>query len=58
MRGSGFLALDRNQNGVVDDGSELFGTQSGDGFAHLALYDQDSNGWIDANDPVFDKLRI
>lgn len=37
--GSGFLALDKNGNGKIDDGSELFGTQSGDGFADLEEYD-------------------
>ncbi len=56
--GSGFLALDRNGNGSIDDGSELFGAQSGDGFADLAEFDSDSNGWIDENDPIFSKLRI
>lgn len=39
--GSGFLALDKNGNGKIDDGSELFGTQSGDGFADLEEYDID-----------------
>lgn len=56
--GSGFLALDRNQNGRVDDGSELFGTRSGDGFADLAAHDRDGNGWIDENDPVFQQLQV
>jgi len=56
--GSGFLALDRNNNGFVDDGSELFGPQSGNGFDELAAYDEDRNGWIDENDEIFDKLRI
>ncbi|NLC28466.1 MAG: hypothetical protein GX780_06805 [Campylobacteraceae bacterium] len=56
--GSAFLALDRNNNGKIDDGSELFGTKSGDGFADLSKYDDDNNGWIDANDKIFDKLRI
>jgi hypothetical protein len=56
--GSGFLALDRNGNGTIDDGSELFGTQSGNGFADLAQYDSDGNLWIDENDAVFDDLRI
>ena len=57
-QGSGFLALDANGNGAIDDGSELFGTQSGDGFADLATYDDDGNGWIDENDAVYDKLRV
>ena len=56
--GSGFLALDKNDNGRIDDGSELFGTASGDGFADLSKYDDDKNGWIDENDAIFDKLQI
>ena len=57
-RGSGFLALDKNENGEIDDGSELFGTKSGDGFADLAEYDSDGNGWIDENDEVFSRLKV
>ncbi|MCX7095354.1 MAG: hypothetical protein NTY50_18160 [Methylobacter sp.] len=56
--GSGFLALDKNNDGVVNDGSELFGPNSGNGFAELAKYDSDSNGFIDEADPVYDSLRI
>ncbi len=56
--GSGFLALDINGDGKINDGSELFGTQSGNGFADLAKYDDDGNGWIDENDAIYDKLRI
>lgn len=56
--GSGFLALDKNGDGVINDGSELFGTTSGNGFADLAKYDQDGNGWIDEADEIFDKLLI
>ncbi|MGI6124609.1 MAG: hypothetical protein ACOYIG_10595 [Acetivibrionales bacterium] len=56
--GSGFLALDRNNNNIIDDGSELFGPQSGNGFNELAVYDEDQNGWIDENDEIFNKLRI
>ena len=55
---SGFLALDRNGNQHIDDGSELFGAQSGNGFADLAEYDEDGNGFIDEGDSVYDKLRI
>lgn len=57
-QGSGFLALDKNKDGEINDGSELFGTQSGDGFKDLAEYDEDGNGWIDENDAVFDDLSI
>lgn len=56
--GSGYLALDQNGDGIINDGSELFGPQSGDGFSDLAKYDEDGNGWIDENDSVFHKLRI
>lgn len=56
--GSGYLALDKNGDGQINDGSELFGTASGNGFADLAEYDEDGNGWIDENDAVWDKLKI
>lgn len=56
--GSGFLALDRNQDGQINDGLELFGTQSGNGFADLSQYDEDQNGWIDENDAIFSQLQI
>lgn len=56
--GSGFLALDSNGDGAINDGRELFGPSTGHGFAELAAYDQDGNGWIDGNDDIFDRLRI
>ncbi len=56
--GSGFLALDKNGDGKIGDGSELFGTKSGDGFKDLSAYDLDGNGWIDENDEVFDQLKV
>ncbi len=56
--GSGFLALDKDGDGVINDGSELFGTKSGDGFADLAKYDDDGNGWIDENDKIFEQLLV
>ena len=55
---SGYLALDKNEDGTINDGSELFGTQSGNGFADLSSYDEDANGWIDENDEIWDKLKI
>jgi len=57
-KGNGFLALDRDENGTIDAGSELFGTVLGNGFAELSLFDDDSNMWIDENDSIFDKLQI
>lgn len=56
--GNGFIALDNNRDGIINDGSELFGTKSGNGFADLAKYDSDGNGWIDENDEIFDDLKI
>lgn len=56
--GSGFLAYDKNGDGQINDGSELFGTQSGDGFGDLAAYDEDGNGFIDAGDSIFERLRV
>ncbi|MDO5382053.1 MAG: hypothetical protein Q4F06_04925 [Eubacteriales bacterium] len=57
-QGSGFLALDKNGDGKINDGSELFGTSSGDGFKDLATYDEDGNGWIDENDSIFNRLKV
>ena len=56
--GSGFLVFDRNQDGEINDGSELFGPTTNDGFAELAALDDDSNGWIDENDAVFNRLQL
>ena len=56
--GSGFLAIDRNGDGKINDGSELFGPSTGCGFSELRKYDTDGNGWIDENDEVFDKLVV
>ncbi|EAR20406.1 calcium-binding protein [Nitrococcus mobilis] len=61
----GLLVMDRNGNGAIDDGRELFGeaTRSGDGtaadgFAALADLDSNTDGRIDAADADFAKLRI
>ncbi|WP_207062238.1 hypothetical protein [Motiliproteus sp. SC1-56] len=55
---SAFLALDHNGDGIINDGRELFGALSGNGFADLAAYDEDGNGWIDEADSVFEQLRL
>jgi hypothetical protein len=56
--GTGFLAYDRNGNGIVDNGSELFGPATGKGFSELSQFDTDKNGWIDENDAVFNNLSV
>ncbi len=56
--GSGFLALDKNDDGVINNGSELFGPQQGSGYGELGEYDLDGNLWIDENDPIFSQLKI
>ena len=55
---SGFLALDKNGDDVINDGLELFGAKTGQGFRELAAYDEDHNNWIDENDAVFTKLKV
>jgi hypothetical protein len=55
---SGYLAIDKNGDGRINDGSELFGSLSGDGFADLAKFDQDGNRWLDQADAIFDSLRV
>ncbi len=57
-RGSGWLAVDWNGDGRVTDGKELFGALSGDGFADLARYDADHNGWLDEGDDLFGRLLV
>jgi hypothetical protein len=57
-QGAGFLALDKNDNGIIDNGSELFGPSTNNGFSELAEYDDDKNNWIDENDAIFDKLKV
>ena len=62
----GLLVLDRNLNGTIDDGTELFGNLNedfSDGFEHLAELDRaefggNADGVIDANDAAFAHLKV
>lgn len=60
--GDGFLFLDRNANGVVDSGSELFSNSavadSFKGVRSIAWVDADSDGLLTSVDPVFNELKI
>jgi hypothetical protein len=61
-----FLALDRNGNGAIDDGAELFGNHTpmrtgntaGNGFAALEQYDSNVDGVIDASDAIWASLLL
>ena len=56
--GSGFLTLDKNHNKTIDNGNELFGANTNDGFEELREFDEDENSWIDENDSIFKDLLI
>jgi hypothetical protein len=56
--GSGFLVYDRNDDGQVNNGTELFGALSGDGYADLKAIDDDGNGWIDSADAASSQLYL
>ena len=56
----GMFVYDRNGNGVIDSGKELFGDQHGaaNGFEELAKFDGDRNGTIDRKDTIYQELKI
>ena len=56
--GSGILVFDRNQDGKVNDGTELFGPSTGNAFAELSGYDEDGNRWIDESDTIYRNLFV
>jgi Ca2+-binding RTX toxin-like protein len=64
--GDGLLVWDRNANGTIDSGRELFGSETPlhlawkavNGFEALKFHDANGDGIIDANDPVFAELRV
>jgi hypothetical protein len=70
---NGWLVLDRNGNGVIDDFGEMFGNETPqpdpapgkarNGFAALAVYDAleqggNGDGWISKEDAIYTKLRV
>ena len=62
----GIFAIDLNHNGVIDDGSEVFGDyheigegkRAKNGFEALAHYDSNGDEVIDEEDEVFDELKV
>jgi len=55
----GILAVDRNNNGKIDDISEVFGNQNkANGFETLREFDTNNDGVINANDTQFDQLKV
>ena len=56
--GSGVLVFDRNQDGKITDGTELFGPSTGNAFAELSAYDQNGDRWIDESDAIFRNLFV
>ncbi|RCW71466.1 SdrD B-like domain-containing protein [Pseudorhodoferax soli] len=57
--GDGFLAVDSNGNGRIDDIGELFGGNAkGAGFAKLASFDSNGDGLVDSRDTAFGELRV
>jgi hypothetical protein len=64
--GDGLLALDRNGDGVINDGSELFGNatslngggKAGNGYQALAELDSNGDGVVDAKDGAYADLRV
>ncbi|MDD2780867.1 calcium-binding protein [Sulfuricurvum sp.] len=61
----GFVVLDRNGNGVIDNGGELFGDQTSvngakasDGFSALSAEDTDHDGTFDADDANYTNVRV
>lgn len=54
----GFLSIDSNHNGRIDNASELFGSAVGGGFAALANYDTNHDGKLSSDDMQWSDLKI
>ncbi len=55
-----FLVLDRNSDGIINDVTEMFGSEDSslNGFELLAVFDENGDGVIDAKDPIYPQLRL
>lgn len=58
--GDAFLALDRNKDGIINSGQELFGEQHGakNGFEELRKFDLNGDGVINRNDAIYNDLLL
>jgi hypothetical protein len=56
--GSGILVFDRNGDGEVKDGTELFGPSTGNAFGELSGYDENGDRWIDESDAIYRNLFV
>ncbi|WP_432822900.1 calcium-binding protein, partial [Trichloromonas sp.] len=54
----GFLVLDKNADGFINDINELFGSATEGGFSELSAFDSNADGRIDAGDTVFADLKV
>ena len=70
-KGDTFLALDKNSNGLIDNGNELFGNhtisntrfkytnnKATNGYEALKAYDLNGDNVIDSKDEIYDKLLL
>jgi hypothetical protein len=55
---SGILGFDRNGDGKVNDGTELFGPSTGNAFAELAAFDGNGDQWIDESEAIYRNLFV
>jgi hypothetical protein len=56
----GFIVIDLNKNGIIDNQTELFGkdVNNENGFIKIARYDSNKDGFISAADKTYDQLKI
>lgn len=54
----GFLFLDKNINGIVDNQSELFGGKRGEGFEKLSSFDSNKDRVIDSEDDACEEIQV